>query len=186
MITPELIQQYPFFAGLDYNQITILAKAADEITVNTGHYFFKEGDVLKHFYMLSEGKVAIVIGVTDHSVEHKFSDQLTGHIKMNDVTVSIVEGGDFFGWSALIPPYLATAGVKTMTPCRLIVFNCEELLKKFQEDHLFGYLMTQKIAQVSQQRIHDLYIEFLDSIERGMNEINHVNAFQKGYLEIKK
>ena len=179
MISHELIRQYPFFSGLSYAQIITLAKAADEVIVEAGHYFFQEGDALKYFYMLLEGRVAIVIGVTDHSVEHKFSDQLTGRIKTKDVTVSIVDRRDFFGWSALIPPFQATAGARAITPCRVIVFNGEELLKGFQEDSQFGYLMTQKVAQIVRQRIHEMHIELLASIEGELNAINRLKLLRK-------
>jgi len=174
MISPELIQRYPFFSGLSRAQITILTKAADEITVKAGHYFFQEGDKLKYFYMLLEGRVAIVIGVTDHSVEHKFSDLLTGHLKTKDSTVSIVDSRDFFGWSALVPPSQATAGARAITPCRVIMFNCEELLEEFQEDSQFGYVMTQKVAQIAQQRLHEIYIESLAFNKGVLNEVNRL------------
>jgi hypothetical protein len=37
MVSPELIRRYPFFAGLDYDQLVKLAKVAQEYKVEAGH-----------------------------------------------------------------------------------------------------------------------------------------------------
>ena len=44
MVSLELLRCYPFFGGLDTDQLNILAKLADEMTVEAEHIFFREGD----------------------------------------------------------------------------------------------------------------------------------------------
>ncbi len=161
MISPELIRRYPFFAGLSHDHIVTLAKVADELTVETGYYFFHEGDELERLYLVVEGAVAIVIEVPAQDVEHELSGQLTGELKTSDVVISAVGPGEVFGWSALVPPHQATTSGKATTPCRVIAFDCQELLSIFEDDCLFGYLMTQKIAQVVRDRLRDMRIESL-------------------------
>jgi CRP-like cAMP-binding protein len=161
MVSPELIRRYPFFAGLDYDHIVKLAKVADEETVETGHYFFHEGDELMVFYLVLEGAVAIVLEIPDRDVEQQIAGQLTGELKTKDVTTSTVGTGDVFGWSGLIPPHTSTASAKAVTPCRVVVFDCEELGKIFEEDCRFGYTMAQKGAQVIRERLRDMRIESL-------------------------
>jgi CRP/FNR family cyclic AMP-dependent transcriptional regulator len=162
MVSPELIRRYPFFSGLDYDHIVKLAKVADEQTVETGHYFFHESDDLQNVYLLIEGAVAIVFEVPDQDVEQQVSGQLTGKLKTKDVTVSTVGSGDVFGWSGLIPPYTATASARAITSCRVVSFDCRQLLQThFEEDCRFGYIITQKAAQVIRERLRDLRIESL-------------------------
>jgi CRP-like cAMP-binding protein len=72
-----------------------------------------------------------------------------------------VSPGDVFGWTGLVPPFIATAGAKTLTPCRIIAFDTKELMEKFEDDCRFGYVMTQKAAQVMRDRLHDMRIESL-------------------------
>ena len=60
MISPELIRRYPFFSGLNFNQITTLATVADEMTVETGYYFFHEGDNLTKLFLVMDGKVDVL------------------------------------------------------------------------------------------------------------------------------
>ena len=68
MVSPELIRRYPLFAGLSMEEITILAQAAQEMTVEADHYFFHEGDELDRFYMVIEGKVGIIVDIPDPTV----------------------------------------------------------------------------------------------------------------------
>jgi hypothetical protein len=46
-------------------------------------------------------------------------------------------------------------------PSLVIAFDCQKLLKEFESDCRFGYLMMQKAAQISRDRLRDLRIESL-------------------------
>jgi CRP-like cAMP-binding protein len=161
MISSEIIRRYPYFAGLSHEQIVNLAKIADEVTVEANHYFFHEGDGLESFYMILEGAVAIVIGVPDREVGNNVSAQLTGALNSKDIVISAIGPGEVFGWSALITPYKSTASGKATTPCRVVVFDCQELRKMFERDCRFGYLMLQKTAQVIRDRLRKMRVESL-------------------------
>jgi len=161
MVSPELIRRYPFFAGLEHEHIVTLANAADEVTVEEGHYFFREGEELCCFYVVMEGAVAILVELPDQEVEHSLAGQLTGEIHTREVVISTVGPGEVFAWSGIVPPHKATAMAKALTPCRVIAFDCKQLLKAFEEDHHFGYLMMQKAAQVIRDRLRDTRIQSL-------------------------
>ena len=159
MVSSELIRRYPFFAGLSYDKIVILAKVADEISVPPEHYFFHEGDELTHFYLVIEGQVAIVLDLPKSGVTHKLSEVLTHSFPTEDITVISLGPGQVFGWSALVPPHEATSSGKALTSCRVIAFDCLELRKHFEEDSLFGYQMVLKAAQIIRSRLRDMRIE---------------------------
>jgi CRP-like cAMP-binding protein len=161
MISLELLRRYPYFAGLSREQLTTLTKVANEATVDAEHYFFHEGDNVDSFYLVVEGSAAVVVEVPDREAEQKLSGQLMGELKTKDIVISAVGPGEVFAWSALVPPHKATAGVKATTPCRVIVFNCQELMSAFEEDCRFGYVMMQKAAQVVRDRLQGLRIESL-------------------------
>lgn len=163
MVSPELIRRYPFFAGLGHDYLVSLAKLAEEEVVATGHKFFYEGDELPAFYLVVEGAVSIDFAVPDRSQVQKVSGQLTGDLQTKDLTVSTVGTGDVFGWSALIPPYHATAGATAITPCSVVSFNREQVLQLLEQDHHLGYLMVQKAAQVIRERLREIRIESLAS-----------------------
>jgi CRP/FNR family cyclic AMP-dependent transcriptional regulator len=148
MISPELISRYPFFADLELQQLMTLANVAEGITAETGEYLFHEGEEIKFFYVVIEG----AIGIIRETIK---GDQKT------DSVISAVGPGHVFAWSALVPPYKATASVKALTPCWLIAFDRKKLLKAFQDDCQFGYRMMEKIAQISRDRLLDARIESL-------------------------
>jgi CRP-like cAMP-binding protein len=161
MVSPELIRRYPFFSKLNNEQINSLAKAADEEILVEEHFFFREDEETHHFYLLIEGAVGIIFEVPERQVEQKLSDQFARKLHTKDILISTISPGEVFGWSGLVPPHIATAGAKTLTPCRVITFNTKELIKILEEDCRFGYIMTQKAAQVMRDRLHDLRIESL-------------------------
>jgi CRP-like cAMP-binding protein len=164
MVSIELLRRYPFFAGLSQENMAALARVADEISVETNHYFFHEDDDLDCFYLILEGAVAIVFELPAQDVKHTISEQLARNMKTRDVTISTVGSGDVFGWSGLVPPHYATAGAKAITPCHIVSFNCKKLMPLFEQDCQFGFLMVRKSARVIRDRLRDLQIESLASI----------------------
>lgn len=159
MVSPELLRRYPFFAGLSHEHIVALAKLGDEVSTPPEHYFFREGDELTHFYLVIEGQVVIVLDLPISGAAYKLSEVLTHQYTTEDVTVISLGPGQVFGWSALVPPHQATSSGKALTPGRVIAFDCLELRKQFELDSKFGYLMTQKAAQIIRNRLRDLRIE---------------------------
>ncbi|RME75511.1 MAG: cyclic nucleotide-binding domain-containing protein [Chloroflexi bacterium] len=161
MISPELIRRYPFSAGLTEEELILLAKSANEETVEAGTYFFKEGDELNALYLVIEGAAAVVIEVPDHEADQSVAGQLTGQIKTRDVVISAIGPGDVFAPSSLIPPHVASASVKATTDCRVIKFDAVQLRQVFEENCHFGYRMVQKAAAVIRERLQAMRIESL-------------------------
>jgi len=164
MVSPELLRRYAFFSGLSHENIVTLAGLAEEETVEAGHVFFHEGERLDRLYLLVKGNVGVIIELPDAGVEQPISGQLTGALKMRAVVVSTVGPGEVFGWSALVPPYAATAGAKALTPCHVVAFDGRALLDAFQADCRFGYLMMQKAAETIRNRLHDMHIQSLATL----------------------
>jgi len=161
MISTELLRRYPFFAGFNPDQIDDLARVAEEIAVNAGHQFISEGERLANFYLVLEGTVGVIIKVPDKEIKQSLTRHITNNFISKDVTVSTVGEGEVFGWSALIPPNMSTANVKSLTSCRVLVFDYQELQPVINEDCCFGNLLTLKAAQVIRDRLRDRRIENL-------------------------
>lgn len=161
MVTPEKLRRYPFFACLTLDQIGILAKAGEELSVEVGHSFFREGDELKCLFFVLDENVDITLEIPDKSVEQDIGRQILGNLINRDATVSSADPGQIFAWSALLPPHISTASATTRVPSRVIAFDCEELKLAFQEDCLFANVMLNKIAVVIRQRLRDMRIHSL-------------------------
>ena len=161
MISVEIIRRYPFFAGLKYDQIVILAKLAEDVTVEPGHYFFREGDEVNHVYFILEGAAAMLFEVPDREVEQKLSGQLTGVLHTKEIVVSVVGPGEVFAWSGMVPPHRAAAIAKATTECRVIAFDAHELTSHFQDDCEFGYFMMQKSLKLKKRHAIILVVCYL-------------------------
>jgi CRP-like cAMP-binding protein len=146
MISPEVLRRYPYFAGLTADQMVTVANTGEEISAPAGHYFFHEGDMLTHLYIVLEGEVAILIELPAQNKQ---------------VVTSTVGPGELFSWSGLVPPYQATAGVKALSVSRVLAFDCRALRPAFEKDCRLGYIMMQMLAQVMRDRLRDLRIETL-------------------------
>jgi CRP-like cAMP-binding protein len=146
MVSPELIRRFPFFSNFSMDQIVFLAMQAEEEIYPQDHYFHQEGNELNKIYLITEGEVAVFTKLPQ---------------KGREITLSTLGTGEIFGWSGLVPPYASTAGVKAITPARVITFDANELRKKCEEDAKFGYVMMTKIAQVVRERLNSLRIETL-------------------------
>lgn len=161
MLSTEVLRRYPFFAGLSQEDLDTLSKVATQYPYEAQQYIFHEGDELNTFYLVVEGAVGIVVGVTDRDQEQKVAEQLVGNFNNKSVTVSTVNEGQVFGWSALVPPHRSTAGAKAITSCRIVAFNCELLRPSFDADCRFAYLMLLKAARIIRERLRDRRIESL-------------------------
>ncbi len=146
MVSPELLRRYTFFGGLSMEHIVILAQHASEMTIDQGQFFFHEEDTLDAAYILVEGEVSILTELPEKKME---------------IVTGVIKPGEMFGWSALLPPYLATASARASKPCRVIAFNCQVLRALFEEDAPFAFVLTQRIAQVIRERLQSLRIESL-------------------------
>lgn len=164
MVSPELLRRYPFFGGLSMEEISLLAQMGEETAVKNGHYFFKEGETLDHFFLNVSGAIAIVMQLPAKGVVHSVSKQYLREYETNDVVVSAVGPGEIFGWSGLIEPFAATAAAKATTDGRIVQFNRHKLWDAFNDNYHFGYLMSQKAAQVIRDRLKDLRIESLAAL----------------------
>lgn len=167
MVSPELMRRYPFFGNLSRDQLDKLAQAGHELIVETGHYFFREGDELDQFYVVLEGEVGIIVDLTDNRVDQPLSGQLTGEIITREIVTSKAGPGEMFGWSALVPPHTATSGCKALSPVRVMGFDCNQLHQIFEEDCRFGYVMLMKATKIIRARLRSMRIESLSDMVPG-------------------
>lgn len=162
MISPELIRRYSFFGGLSSDHIVALANAGDEITLADGKQLFAEGDKLDKFYLLVEGEILITMDIPDRGKEQPVSKQLTGEpLNTLEIEAGVLEAGQVFAWSAIVPPYTATANAKANGDCKLVAFDAVSLRESFDSDYHLAYLLTQRAAQVLRQRMQTLRVESL-------------------------
>ena len=159
MISPEIIRRYSFFANLSMDRIVVLARNADEMSLDAGEFCFYENDELGAFYLLREGQVGITLSLPDAGGSHPLSETLVGTYPTREDVITVVREGEVFGWSGLIAPHKAAANARALTPCEVIAVHRTPLQRAFENDWQFGFEMVQKAAGVVRDRLRDLRLE---------------------------
>lgn len=59
MVSPEILRRFPISAGLTNDQIAILSKLAEQVSVKEEEVIIHEGNELDKLYLVLKGAVAI-------------------------------------------------------------------------------------------------------------------------------
>jgi CRP-like cAMP-binding protein len=106
----------------------------------------REGDETKELSILVDGRIA-----------------LTEHIAgRGSVTLMSAEPGDVFGWSALLPPYRATATVVSLEPVKVIAIEAEALRAELKSDCVLSAGIYPRLAEALARRLGATRQQLLD------------------------
>lgn len=158
MVSTELLRRYQFFAGLNSEQIANLAELAEEVTVEAESYLFAEEEELAYLFLVLEGRIAVTLNLPEVGNRAVIASPAA---KKREVTVGMVGVGEMCAWAALVPPYKAISNAKTLTPCRILTLNANELRGLFEQEPRFGYHMLVRIVQIARDHIQELHYESL-------------------------
>ena len=123
-----------------------LASMAREYETPARTRLLREGDETKELSILVDGRIA-----------------LTEHVAgRGSVTLMSAEPGDVFGWSALIPPYKATATVVSLEPVKVIAIEAVPLRAALQEDCVLSAGIYPRLAEALARRLEATRQQLLD------------------------
>jgi CRP/FNR family transcriptional regulator, cyclic AMP receptor protein len=141
-----LIQDHPFFAGLDSAYLKLAAGCASNVHLTADEYLFHEGDPADHFYLLRSGRVRLETAVPGRG----------------PVVLETICAGEVIGWSWLFPPYLWHLDAVVTESVRATAFDGKCLRGKCEENHDLGYELAMRSAQVMMQRLQATRLQLLD------------------------
>ncbi len=146
MISPELLRRFPFFGGLNEDQLRGIAMIANEVSCPQGALIF-EGDMqAESFYIVVAGDIELLYN----------GGRETG---VKDAYVDSVTQGDVLGISALIEPSRYVTSARAEGPVSLIAINGSALLALCQVDQRLGFLIMSKLAKAAHERLHAARIQ---------------------------
>jgi CRP/FNR family transcriptional regulator, cyclic AMP receptor protein len=155
MVPTDLLKEYPFFKGFSDAQLAKLAAIAEEVTYEAGAQMYRKGDPAKHFFVVEEGKVVMVM------------DSYMGpHRPPMQVTIDIVAKGEVMGWSAVVEPHQYIFGALCIDKATLIAFEGGKLRQLMEEDPSLGFKVMQETAKVIATRLNHTTIILVG--ERGL------------------
>ena len=81
--------------------------------------------------------------------------------------ISIIYSGQTFGWSALVPPYLYTATVVSLSKTRVITIEQEALLSMMRANPSFGLTIMENVASIVDSRLRTLEMPLAGLLQQG-------------------
>lgn len=142
----ELIASSPVFAGLEDDDLALIAGCAQNVGFDDGELLFREGGEADTFYLVRRGRVSFELHTPGRG----------------GLVIDTADAGDVVGWSWLFPPYRWHYDARAAEPVRAIAFDGACLRGKCAEDTRLGYELMQRFAQVMIDRLQHTRFRLLD------------------------
>ncbi|MFH1740938.1 MAG: cyclic nucleotide-binding domain-containing protein [bacterium] len=143
MVPTKTLKELNCLKEFDDQQIEKLAQISVEKTCPADSHVLKANEVADALYIVISGRVAIEIDLP----------------RNRKIVIDFVERGDFFGWSALVSPYLMTASSLSVEESVLIRIPREPLIRLMSEDISIKASMMEMLTQVVATRLKDTRLQ---------------------------
>lgn len=127
----ERLGQVPMFSACSRKDLGLIARYADELSVDAGQQLIGEGETGREFYVIVEGKA---------SVTRKGRE------------IATLGPGSYFGELSLLDGQRRDATVKTTTPADLLVIGTREFVTLLEDIPQ----ITRKLLAGMARRLHEL------------------------------
>jgi len=129
-----LIEEQPFFKGLNEQQLEMLTESALPMEFEPGQVLLQEGGAANRFFLILTGKVVF---------------EMEADANGATIPIQTLGPGDDVGWSWLFPPFSLHFSARAVDPTRTIFFYGTRLREQCEQDHEFGYQLMKRIAEVA-------------------------------------
>lgn len=146
------IQRLPVFTSLREEHIKSLKTLIETITCEAGEAVIRQDSPAEYFYIILKGKVQISYKPYDG----------------NSITVSHVEEGGLFGWSAVIGSKRYTSSAIVIESLEAVRIRGDELRKLSAEHPEAGQEILNSLASAVSARWKNAHEEVRLMLEKGM------------------
>jgi CRP-like cAMP-binding protein len=122
----EALKRAPLFEGLSKKELTVLARAAEDMDFKPGTVLCKQGSIGSEFFVIVEGEVEVT---------------------QNGKRIRAAGGGEFFGEIALIESVRRTATVTATTPVRAFVLTRRHFARLLQDNPQVEHKVLRALAK---------------------------------------
>jgi CRP/FNR family transcriptional regulator, cyclic AMP receptor protein len=143
---PLLLEEHPFFAGLDSRLSRKAGPLAQERRFDTGEMLVRDGDPAQWFYLVFQGKVALEVATAEKP----------------HLTIQTVGPGEVLGWSWLVPPYQWHFDARALKPTRVLAIDGPRFRQVLGEHPEQGYQFLVRLLPIIAQRLENTQIQLLD------------------------
>ena len=142
MVPISLLKKLKTFDGLAHGELAKIAELCREESYEVGAVIYEEGDKAKDLYIVSQGRVALEMGVPSWS-----------NTQPTRVTVDVLTVGEVFGRSAIVEPHIRTLSPKCVENASVIAIDGSELRHLMETAPHIGYKLTGRLASAIASRL---------------------------------
>ena len=139
------LKQHPFLQHFGPVYIELLAGLAREVRFEKDEIIFQEGFVSQEFCLVTGGMIAIEIVNPGHTFR-----------------VQTLNGGDEFGWSALLDGHGTLFQSRALEASTAIAFDTHRLKAACVSNTDFGFALMQRMLGVVSERLQATRLQLLD------------------------
>lgn len=141
MITTNLLSEFGLFKGLPESLLKNIATLAEEVSVKSGEFIFREGEKADKLHFLINGSVALRVRLTS---------------RPESITVSFVSSPyQSFGWSGIVAPNHYTSSAECDEDSTLLIISAAPFLKLLEENPESGFKVMQRITEIIADRLRN-------------------------------
>ncbi len=141
----RIIDEHPFFQGIDGKLRGLLVGCAANERVDAGQYLFRQGGHADKFYLIRAGSISLEI-----------------HAPGRTIMVDTLTEGEVVGWSWLVEPYRWTFDARAQELTRLVSFDAKCLRGKMEADAELGYEVLRRFVPVMGHRLAATRLQLVD------------------------
>ena len=152
MMPIPTLQSLPLFQGLDQKTLDLIVPRFEYETFQKEEIIFDQNDRARKLYILVEGRVEIRFKPED-------GEQLT---------VTEIETGGVFGWSAALRREVYTSGavsVKKSTAFSVLGEELKQLCEQYPDS---GVIILERLAEVIAQRLQKTHTHVVEMLREGV------------------
>jgi CRP-like cAMP-binding protein len=140
------LKRSDMFLGLEDKYLERIASlpSSREKTLRSGEILFRVGEPADILYVLKEGRVDLVAGVSPEA-----------ELGKQKLVVEIVTTGGCLGWSAMVAPHYYFLSAIAGVPSVLIGISGSELMALSDKDDYLGYRVFNGLARIIGSRLRD-------------------------------
>jgi CRP-like cAMP-binding protein len=139
----EVLKRSDVFRELNDEQLQAIAELCTEETLEPGTIIHRQNSILHRLKVIEEGLVAILLEL--------------GPLSQRQVTAAT--NFQSIGWSAVVPPYLATTTAKAVEKTKILAFDGHKLRQFCEDNGQIGCLVYRGIASVVAERLHAAFMQ---------------------------
>jgi CRP/FNR family cyclic AMP-dependent transcriptional regulator len=141
----EVLKRSDLFRELNDEQIRIVAEMCTPEVFEPGAIIHRQHTILDKLRIIEEGLVALLLDL--------------GPLSQRQLTAAT--HFETFGWSAMVPPHMATTTAKAIEKTKVLTFNGEDMLNLCATNCRVGCVVYQGVARVVAERLNAAFMQCL-------------------------